>query len=140
MLFDLLKLYPLVPASHHRISRSTAVAQDDAQHLLEENLAEHKRDSRRQLEALLRDPRRLKETDAGFRLTLLAAQTEWLLQALNDIRVGSWLALGCPDQDDKPLKLNDASAGHFWAMEVAGYFEMELLEAFERGVGPEHDG
>jgi len=43
--------------------------------------------------------------------------------------VGSWILLGSPD--GKPLELTPVTAPHFVAMERAGYFQMQLLEALE---------
>ena len=55
---------------------------------------------------------------------------EWLLQALNDIRVGSWLALGSPDGPVEILAaLTDKTAPDFWAMEISGHFQAVLLAA-----------
>jgi hypothetical protein len=52
------------------------------------------------------------------------------MQVLNDVRVGSWVILGSPDK--KPAELNATTAPHFLAMEMAGYFQMQLLEALGR--------
>ena len=81
------------------------------------------------MQALLADPRRFGHTETGARLSLSPAEVEWLLQVLNDIRVGSWVILGSPEE--KPAELNATTAPHFLAMEMAGYFQMQLLEALE---------
>jgi hypothetical protein len=63
-------------------------------------------------------------------LALAPAQFEWLLQVLNDIRVGSWVQLGCPEL--APARLSELAAKNpipFTAMETSGYFQMALLEA-----------
>ena len=39
------------------------------------------------------------------------------------------MRLGSPEE--KPARLNEKTAPHFWAMEMAGYFQMQLLEALE---------
>jgi len=58
---------------------------------------------------------------------------EWLLQVLNDIRVGSWLILGEPDEKQgKPIALNDDNARYYAAMEFCGLFQMMLLDAFQQ--------
>jgi hypothetical protein len=79
---------------------------------------------------LLADPRRFQRTDTGFRLSLSRAEAEWVLQVLNDIRVGSWIILGSPEGEIEGLDAKTAS--DFWAMEMAGYFETELLQALNR--------
>ncbi len=82
---------------------------------------------------MLNQATRLQETDGAHRLTLSSPQMEWLLQVLNDIRVGSWLILGEPDEKKgKPIELNDANARYYAAMEFCGLFQMTLLDAFQR--------
>ena len=133
LLFEVLKLYPLVPVAHHRVSQ-TAKQMDEHQTLLEEALAERRQENKRQLVAMLHEEQRFKETDAGYRLTLSAPQVEWLLQVLNDIRVGSWLILGEPDEKKgKPVALTSENARHYAAMEFCGLFQMTLLDAVQQG-------
>ena len=129
ILLETLQLYPLIPASHHRLTRNgDSPADDERQCLLEEALAEHRRDNRRQLQAMLNEPHRFQETESGFQLTLSAPQIEWLLQVLNDIRVGSWLALGEPEPGEEP-EPNKNNAHCLLALEVCGLFESGLLAA-----------
>jgi hypothetical protein len=129
LLMETLQLYPLVPASHHRLARNGDSPEDnERQRLLDEALAEHRRENRRQLQAMLNEPRRFVETESGVHLTLTAAQIEWLLQVLNDIRVGSWLALGEPEQGVEPEPTKHNAHG-FLALEVSGLFESALLAA-----------
>ncbi len=131
MLHRLLKLYPCVPAAHHVLSKAGRVPDAAAnQQLLDEALAEQRVQNKKQLQALLADSGRLEHTDSGARLSLSPAEAEWFIQVLNDIRVGSWILLGSPD--GKPMELTPAKAPHFVAMERAGYFQMQLLEALER--------
>jgi len=133
LLFEVLKLYPLVPVAHHRVSQ-TAKQMDEHQTLLEEALAERRQENKRQLVAMLHEEQRFKETEAGYRLTLSAPQVEWLLQVLNDIRVGSWLILGEPDEKKgKPVALTSQNARHYAAMEFCGLFQMTLLDAVQQG-------
>ena len=133
LLLEVLKLYPLVPAAHHRVSQ-TAKQMAEHQTLLEEALAQRRQENKRQLVAMLHEEQRFKETDAGYRLTLSAPQVEWLLQVLNDIRVGSWLILGEPDEKKgKPVALTSENARHYAAMEFCGLFQMTLLDAVQQG-------
>ncbi len=130
---DLLELYPLVPPAHHVLSRSGPVPNQEAsQALLDEALAEQRAESRKQLRALLADDRRFTRTESGATLSLAAAEAEWLLQVLNDIRVGSWLMLGAPEE--KVRELDETTAPRFAAMEMAGYFEAQLLQALDGGA------
>jgi hypothetical protein len=127
---QILKLYPCVPSAHHMLSKSGRVPDRVAnQQLLDEALAEQRAENKKLVEALLEDSRRFEHTETGVRLSLSPADVEWLMQVLNDIRVGSWVILGSPE--NKPAELNAATAPHFLAMEMAGYFQMQLLEALQ---------
>ncbi len=128
LLLEILNLYPCLPPAHHKLSQAGWLPESDAnQRLLDEALAEHRTENRKQLQALLADRRRFAPTETGGRLSLPPAEVEWLLQVLNDIRVGSWVRLGSPEE--KPVAINEKTAPHYRAMEVAGYFEAQLLEA-----------
>jgi hypothetical protein len=130
-LLEMLKLYPLIPASCQRVSKSArGAAQQASQHLLDEALAAQRRENQRQVLAMLNQPERFQKTESGFRFALSAPEMEWLLQILNDVRVGSWISLGSPDTEkgDK-IPLSRETAPHLWLMEIAGGFEMALLEA-----------
>ena len=140
LLFETLKLYPLVPASHHRLSKGKATAQaDENQRLLEESLAEQRAANRRQVLAMLNESERLCEIKSGFELALAPGDLEWLLQALNDVRVGSWLKLGEPEQGDEP-QVNAHNAKYLIALELAGMFESVLLSALGMNESPEWIG
>jgi len=130
LLLSVLKLYPCVPAAYPRLSRGQSQPNREAdQHLLDEALAEHRAQCRSQLEDLLRESHRFTATAAGPVLALSREQLELLLGILNDIRVGSWVALGSPE--DYLHAVDQSNAHHFWAMEMAGYFQMNLLAALE---------
>jgi len=129
LLLEIIRLYPLVPASHHRLSKDgKGPNADDNQHLLEEALAEQRQEYRRQVLAMLNELQRFRETKSGFELALTPAQVEWLLQVLNDVRVGSWLALGEPEQGIEPA-VTEQNAKYHFAMEVCGLFQSVLLAA-----------
>ena len=129
LLFQILQLYPLVPPAHHKLSKSgEGQAHAENQRLLEEALAEQRRENRRLVLAMLNEPTRFRETDSGIRFTLTPPQVEWLLQVFNDVRVGGWLALGEPEELEIP-DVNQTNAPYVLAMESAGYFESALLDA-----------
>ena len=134
LLFEVLKLYPLIPITHHRVSRTAAApGVRESQRLLESALADRTRENKRQLLAMLNQETRLQEPVGAHRLTLSGPQMEWLLQVLNDIRVGSWLILGEPDEKKgKPIELNDENARYYAAMEFCGLFQMTLLDALQQ--------
>jgi hypothetical protein len=133
LLFEVLKLYPLIPSAHHRLSQtSDAPRVVESQRLLESALAERTAENKQLLLAMLKQATRPQEADGALRLKLGAPQMEWLLQVLNDIRVGSWLILGKPDEKKgKPIELNDENTRYYAAMEFCGLFQMALLAAFQ---------
>jgi hypothetical protein len=128
VLWQLLRLYPRIPPNYQRLTK--AAEKDEAsQRLLDEALAETRAENKSALQGLLRDPKRLSEQGGSWRLKLSNGDLEWLLQVLNDIRVGSWIHLGSPET---PLKvLNGETAPDVWAMEIAGSFQIRLLESLE---------
>jgi len=135
LFFEVLKLYPLIPTAHHRVSRTAAPGIMESQKLLEGALAERTKENKRQLLAMLDQEAGLQENDGAraHRFKLSPPQVEWLLQVLNDIRVGSWLILGEPDeQKGKPIELNDKNARYYAAMEFCGLFQMTLLNAIQQ--------
>ena len=130
LLRDILSRYPRIPPAHQPLSRSGHIPDRDAnQRLLDEALAEQRAENRKQLQALLADPRRFQQTADGCRLSLSRAETEWLLQVLNDVRVGSWICVGSPEGAMEGLTAENA--GDFWVMEMAGCFQGQLLMALE---------
>ena len=130
LLRQILQLYPRVPPAHHVLSKSDRLPDREAnQRLLDEALVEQRAENKKQLHALLADPQRFAPTETGSRLSLPPGEVEWLLQVLNDIRVGSWVLLGSPE--DKLPELDETTAPNVVAMEMAGYFQMHLLEALE---------
>lgn len=137
MLIEAVQLYPLVPPARHRLSRTPRDSNDEEnQRLLEEALKEHRQANRREAQAMLQDPACLRETENGALLTLTTAQVERLLQVLNDVRVGSWLALGEPDEDREP-ELTRENMRYVVALQVCGLFESALLSALGVEQSPE---
>ena len=133
LLFQVLRLYPLIPNAHHRLSRFTGQEEiGEDQKLLEEALATQKRESRKQLEAMLTEPGRFTVAADGFRFTLNRTQMEWFLQVLNDVRVGAWLVLGKPDEKTgRKLELNEKSTRYLLAMEYCALIQSVLLRALD---------
>jgi hypothetical protein len=131
LLAQMLALYPRVPPAHHVLSKSGRLPdREENQRLLDEALAEQRAENKTQLRALLADPRRLAHTETGSRLSLSPAEVDWLLQVLNDVRVGSWVILGSPET--KLPELSETTAPDVVAMELAGHFQMQLLAALGR--------
>ena len=130
LLIKILELYPLIPPSYQQLSRTRAAKDlEEHQRLLDEALMEQRTENKQRLRQFLEDPKTFEHISSGCRIHLGQTDMEWLLQILNDIRVGSWIALGSPEE--KPLGLNLETAPHFWAMEIAGFLQASLLNAWE---------
>jgi hypothetical protein len=125
---NLLGMYPVLSASY-KTPESGSQPLIDAE-LLEEALAEQRKSNKEALEKLLASKGRFAEDELGYRFTVKRSEMEWLLQILNDVRIGSWVKLGAPDQKNGILpKLTEGNIQLFWAMEMAGLFEHEILDA-----------
>jgi hypothetical protein len=135
-LLSTLKMYPLLDSSYHRITHSGAEEIQAEQELLEEAMAQQRSDYKRKLDKFIASPGRFRlEAPDQYRLNLTAEQMEWLLQVLNDIRVGCWVKLGRPELEPvRRRELGGQDARHMAALEVSGYFQMVLLQA---GKAPE---
>lgn len=136
MLLQIIERYPLIPAAYHRASLGESAKGIEAtQKLLEEALEGQRQETRRQIKAVMDAGDRLQRKGRGWVLSLGREEIQWLLQVLNDVRVGSWLILGQPDElHEQPLKLPEDKLPFLWAMEVCGYFQMTLLRALESGA------
>jgi len=128
-LVQLLRTYPVVPPAHHTVSQELKdVRVPEYQRLLDEALAEQRAANKQRVETWLAAPGTFEKVKGGYRFTLRRADVEWLLQVLNDIRVGNWLRLGSPEVeaiDPGALGGNEVSA--WLAMQMCGYFQMSLL-------------
>jgi hypothetical protein len=131
LLFEILQLYPLVSPTQYRLSKTAPANQfNDHQQLLEESLAAQRAENGKNVQVLLNEPGHFQTAPGGFLLKITPSETEWLLQVLNDVRVGSWVALGAPDTEaGEEIPLNEESAPHIRSMEIAGAFEMVFLDA-----------
>ena len=129
----ILQTYPVVPPAHQPVSKelnNPRVA--EYQRLLDDALAEQRAANQRHLHAWLAAPERFQKIKAGYRFTLERVDSEWLLQVLNDIRVGHWLRLGSLEVGElKPQDLDPKLLPIWLAMEMSGYFQMSILEALE---------
>lgn len=131
LLLHVLREYPCVPGSHHRLSKnSDAPGDDDNQRLLEESLASHREENRKRMTTWLTAKDRFKPAKNGFHFALERTDLEWLLQVLNDVRVGNWIALGSPDlEQGGDWLLDPKKIPYARTMEIAGAFQMFFLNA-----------
>jgi hypothetical protein len=130
-LLAVLQLFPVLDASHHQFTNPPQPARAAEQRLLQESMSQLQDAHQRKLDQLFRGEEQFFPVSRGeLRMALTAAQLEWLLQILNDIRVGSWVRLGCPDlADGAHLKLSGSNAHALYAMHVCGEFQSIFLEA-----------
>jgi hypothetical protein len=134
LLLSVLNLYPRIPSARQPLRRSQSLPSgQSSQRLLDEALAEQRKQNQQQVQTLLKDPKRLSQHEDAWRLSLSPGEMEWLLQILNDVRIGSWVLLGSPEA--RLEKVNLETAPHLWAMEMAGSFQMYFLNMLERGRG-----
>ena len=127
----LLDLYPVVPASHNRLNKKTGLPDAaENQQLLEETLDSQRKENKRYLDTLVDEVSRFKKVEGGHGITFTRAEMENLLQVLNDIRVGSWIALGSPLQEQRARMLKEKkSLTYLMHMDLAGAFETYFLAA-----------
>jgi len=128
----LLRLYPLVPSAHQALTKSSAQL-DENQRLLDEALAEQRKENKQHVEQLLADTDRFKDSDTGSELILTAGEIEWLLQVLNDVRVGNWILLGSPEEHPR-FDPDAGNAAYVLTMELASSFQMDLLMAIKHNA------
>jgi hypothetical protein len=132
LLFEILSLYPLTPAAHHRLSRNPGPRDEENQTLLDESLASHREETRQRVRALVSNPRCFQPQGEGYVWLASRGEMECLLQVLNDIRVGSWLALGSPRLHPVAnLSSTPEARAHRRAMDIAGGFEMIFIAALD---------
>jgi len=135
-LLGVLKFYPQLDSGYHRITQGAAEEIKAEQQLLEEAMAQRRREHKNKLEKFLATPGRFRlEGPDQFHFSLAPEQMEWLLQVLDDVRVGCWVKLGCPELEPSPPKnLTAGDARAMSALELSGFFQMILLGAYD---GPE---
>ena len=131
-----LRMYPLLNPDYHRIVNKSSDAKKLMSHQIElrEAMKEHHDANRKLVEEFI--TRKLipvvPETGVSVAhvVSLTRAQVNWLLEVLNDVRVGSWVKLGRPDQDaTRSLQVKSENVVAISGMEFSGYLQMILLEA-----------
>jgi len=100
----------------------------DAQVLLNEAMVERRKETRRELEEWMRAADRFHHTDEGIEIVVRDEESGWLLQILNNVRVGAWQRLGEPeDLVDAFRSPTEESVRFLTVMEMAGSFQSTLL-------------
>jgi hypothetical protein len=132
LLLVVLKQYPMLRSNYHRISQDPKTIRSAEQEWLEEAMEQQRVEHKKKLGQFFNnDQRFFKESHGELRLTLTGEQMEWMLRVLNEVRVGSWVRLGRPEPEKiRKTQLTGAQYRYFSAMELSGYFQASLLEAF----------
>jgi hypothetical protein len=139
LLLQLLSLYPLVPESYHKLTKDKKLPQrEENQLLLDDALKAQREQNRKEIQAFLSAPGRFTGADGTSRVSFTRAELEWLLQVINDVRAGCWIALGSPGYEGKKKgRPSRESLRHMMCMELAGAFEMFFLGIVNGDVPPE---
>ena len=133
LLLATVQVFPVLDSSYHRLTKDPKNAAPAEQRLLEEAMERQKAEHKGRLTDFLRaEAPVFQETRDELYLNLTGEELEWLLQVLNDIRVGSWVQLGSPDTDAvRRGSLTADEARAVAAMDMSAYFQSGLLEAFK---------
>lgn len=140
LLAGVLRHFPSVPVDYSAVSSSGREAEwEEREALRRESWEAHREEVCRGLRPLLV---RLDSAAPSslLKLELDPEQTDRLLQALNDVRVGAWLELGCPDPLPEFDRMPPLNPDHpRWRLVLAGLFEQLLVEALS-GANPAGTG
>jgi hypothetical protein len=133
-------IFPLVPSDHHRFTRETkdgAIPVDAT--LLREALRTHTQELKRRVREWIR-PAHPPAPRGEVILRLSPTDLEHWLQVLNDVRVGSWIRLGCPDpKTSGAIDPSPAHQRHLFLMDFCGMVQARLLEALDEPDDPPPD-
>jgi len=129
LLKSLLRKFPLAGNVPVKITKTdTDPKATEREHLLNESLAEHRQELKRQAMRLL-GAEKFRKSENEYLLTLTAGERETLLQILNDLRVGCWVSLGRPESLEHPAPAPSAvEFAHHSMMSLAGYFEHHRVD------------
>lgn len=139
LLVHLLGLYPLVPANYHQVTKDKRFPHRlENQQLLDDALKSQREENKKEILALLQAPERFVESKDESQIIFSRADLEWLLQVVNDVRVGCWIGLGSPGYElKKKIPSDKETIQRVMFMEIAGGFEMFLLGVINGDVPPE---
>ena len=108
--------------------------------MLEESLKAQREANRKNVLALLSESKRFTKITNGYRANFTRGEIEWLLQVFNDVRVGSWLALGSPAAHPEIMPgMSNQTMTHIVTMDIAAFFEMAFLQAVRGDLQPGHE-
>ena len=132
---DLVTQYPKTPSDHHSLTSEDNPDPDlkDSDEWLKENGAVHQGERHRQIKAWIKTIHPFKQEGVTtYTIEFEPEKADWLIEILNDIRVGCWLSLGCPSPEDltgADWKKEDWPT--LWSMELSGMYQSVLLKCLE---------
>ncbi|MDA7916306.1 hypothetical protein N9B94_03635 [Verrucomicrobia bacterium] len=127
---ELFKRYPVLPPSHFELSRCgefEGMEEDEA--FLQETMSDEQMANVKELKELLTTEKYIKQVGDAYQIFLERPQIEWLLQVVNDIRVGSWAMLGSPEEvsDVEDFETDPSKRSYYFAMELSTMVQSVLL-------------
>ena len=130
-LLQILSDYPVVTNQECVLSRDSEDPdlQEDTE-LLRSHLEEITQENRKKLNQWLQAPDTFRQTDDHAELVIDQSHRDWFLQILNDIRVGTWHRLHCPDPEKmEALAENPDHLNAALTMELIGLIQSFILRA-----------
>lgn len=128
----LLGFFPLRPEIPARLTREPQAAMEDADALLQSSLREARAELAGWLALRFAEGEVFQRSGNGWQMTVSEEDTERLLRVLNELRVGAWTKLGCPeDLDVEGLEKSAAGGPFFDIMILAGHFQTRLLDGLD---------
>jgi hypothetical protein len=132
VLVQALQLYPQLDVAHQRLTTAEKPGHHaGAEMLRREILSDHQRENRQCVSDFIAHGLGGPGEPPGqtpFPLAITRAQCDWLLEVLNDVRVGLWVRLGEPDEAGlMKLALSAESIALVTVMEYCGCFQSALL-------------
>jgi hypothetical protein len=129
---------PTEPRRRVRLSRTSEALEEQCHSDLAGELETHRAEVRSRLVMLLGVASPIQTTiqtptgareDSGWILRLTPEDREFLLQALNELRLGAWEQLGRPNPPEVPDDLAPTSPDilHWWNLEISSRFQGRLL-------------
>ena len=102
--------YPMMPNEKRSLARKEDYPQlVEAEEFLRSSIREHEEGNRGRLRTWLGAGWVPHQTDVLLRIAL--EDRDWILQVLNDLHVGSWHELGCPDFEEQKRILSRTKPG-----------------------------
>lgn len=126
----LLEAYPVTPEGHLPLSHGVGEeGLREEREMLAASLKESKQGNQDLVGRFLGELGKAPEAEEGIQISVEESAIDWLLEVLNDVRVGCWVRLGRPDPEE--VQEGQGEEALHAAMGIAGYFQTELLSALE---------